>query len=73
MEPTETGSPAFSFSGEDVKKVLIGTLVAAAGAALTYVTEWATATDFGIYTPMVVAGLSVLTNIARKYLFNTQA
>ena len=50
----------------NIKKVLIGALIAASGAALTYLTAWATGTGFGRYTPIVVAALSVLANIIRK-------
>lgn len=73
MASSEPGSPAFSFSGEDVKKVFVGAGMAATGALLTYFSEWASSTDFGVYTPAVVAGMSVLANVVRKYLTNTVA
>lgn len=51
----------------NIKKVLIGALIAASGAVLTYLTAWASGTDFGSYTPVVVAVLSVFANIVRKF------
>lgn len=43
-----------------------GALIAAVGAALTYATQWVSGEDFGQMTPLIVAGLSVLTNAIRK-------
>lgn len=43
-----------------------GALVAAAGAALAYLMQWASGTDLGPYGPVVVAGLSVVVNLLRK-------
>jgi hypothetical protein len=51
---------------EQAKKVAIGAGVAAGGAALTYLTEYVSGTDFGAFTPVVVAGLSILANVLRK-------
>lgn len=51
---------------EQVKKVAIGAGMAAAGALMTYLGEWAAGTDFGVFTPAIVAVLSVLANIGRK-------
>ncbi len=52
---------------EKFKSILKGAGVAAAGAALTYVSQFATGADFGTATPIVVAGLSVLANALRKW------
>lgn len=57
----------FKLTKTDLTKVGKGVLVAVAGAILTYLTEWAASTDFGSYTPVIVAGLSILTNIVRKW------
>ena len=57
----------FKLTKTDLTKVGKGVLVAIVGAALTYLTEWAANTDFGSYTPVIVAGLSILTNIVRKW------
>lgn len=50
------------------KSVAKGAAIAAVGAALTYLTQWITNADLGAATPMVVALLSVLTNLVRKYI-----
>ena len=71
--PDLKGSPALSLSWDDGWKILKGALVAAAGAALTYLAEWVSGADFGEYTPVVVSLSAVLVNIARKWLLNTQA
>lgn len=47
-------------------KVLKGAAIAAAGAVLTYVTQWVSGADFGSYTPAVVAGWSIAANALRK-------
>ena len=57
--------PKKSF-GEQFVSVLKGAGIAAAGAGLTYLTQYATGADFGMFGPAVVAGLSVLANILRK-------
>jgi hypothetical protein len=57
----------FKLTKTDLTKVGKGVLVAIVGAALTYLTEWAANTDFGSYTPVIVAGLSILANIVRKW------
>lgn len=59
---------AFSFNGIDWKKVATGALVAIAGALLTYGTAFFTGTDFGPYTPIVVAVWGIVANVARKYI-----
>lgn len=57
----------FKLTKTDLTKVGKGVLIAIVGAALTYLTEWASDADFGVYTPAIVAGLSILTNIVRKW------
>lgn len=52
----------------DAKKVLKGAAIAGAGAALAYLTQWATNTDLGEMAPLVTAALAVLANVLRKYL-----
>lgn len=47
-------------------KSIKSALIASGGAALTYLLSWATEQDFGIYTPMVVAALSVLVNFLKE-------
>lgn len=66
------GSPKWRLSTEDWLKVGKGAGVAAAGAALTYLTAWATGQDFGAFTPVIMAVLSVLANVVRKLATDTQ-
>ena len=61
-------SKKFSLNKEDFKKILVGALVAVAGALLTYLSEVVTQVDFGGYSPMVVAILSILINAGRKFI-----
>ena len=63
------GSSAFSFNFEDAIKVAKGALIAAAGAALAYATEWVTGTDLGTWGPLVTAGLALVTYAFRKWAF----
>lgn len=53
---------------EKVIKIIKGAGVAAAGAVLTYLAEWATGSDLGAWAPAVVAVLSVLANVVRQTL-----
>ena len=62
----------FTLSKKDFSKLGCGLGVACTGAALTYLSEWATTTDFGEYTPLVVCALSVLVNTLRKWMTNTE-
>ena len=64
------GSPAGSLNWTDLQKVGKGALIAAAGAALTYLSEHLGSVDFGQYTPAVVAGISILINFGWKFLSN---
>lgn len=66
----QTGSDRFELNKEDMWKVGKGLLVAAGGAALTYIAEVVTQVDFGSWTPVVVAGASVLVNLGRKWIAN---
>ncbi len=56
----------------DCVKLLKGVGVACAGAALTYLSEWTSDTDFGDYTPLVAATLAVFVNVMRKILTDTE-
>jgi hypothetical protein len=60
------GAKRFSLNGVDLLKMGKGLLIAAGGAALTYVSEWASGADFGILTPLITAGLAVVINAFRK-------
>lgn len=62
---------AFSLSKADAISVAKGLGIALAGAALTYLTSYISNTNFGVYTPVVVAGWSVIVNFVRKFVPNT--
>lgn len=57
----------------DYISIAKGAGIAATGAALTYLSQWATSSDFGSTTPVVVAVLSVLTNLVRKWATKAKA
>lgn len=65
-------SHAFSFIPEDIKSILIGACIAGAGALLTFIAENVSKLDFGDWTPFVVAGVSVVVNIIRKWISPTK-
>lgn len=67
----KSGSKAFGFSLDDLKKVAIGAAIAAAGAILAYLTEWLSGQDLGEWGPLVGAVLAVLTNFLRKIASDT--
>ena len=64
---------SFNLKLEDWMKVGKGFLIASAGAGLTYLGQFITGTDFGVITPMVVAGFSVLVNYIRKIGVNVDS
>lgn len=66
------GSPKFQLNKTDLKKIWKGAGIALTGAFLTYLTQITTEIEFGLYTPIVVALLSVLVNLGNKFLNNTK-
>ena len=52
------------------KKIGKGFLIAIAGAGLTYITDTLPNVELGVFQPIVMAGWSVLVNMARKFLQN---
>lgn len=58
----------FTLSQEDTSKILVGACIAMAGALLTYILEVVGQIDFGEYTPIVVALVSILVNAGRKFI-----
>ena len=53
----------------DGKKVLKGLAIAVVGAILTYGTNTLPNVELGMWTPMVMAGWSVVVNLVRKFVF----
>lgn len=51
---------------QDLKKVLVGAGLAAAGAILTYLVEALPNIDLGQWQPIIAAVLAVLVNLVRK-------
>ena len=62
----ETQSTKFSLNTLDWKKIGMGALVAVVWTLLTYATDLIPNVDFGVYTPIVVAGFSIIANVVRK-------
>ncbi len=58
----------FTFTKENMLKIGRGAGIALAGALLTYIASYVSSTDFGIYTPMVVALSGILINAGREFL-----
>ena len=56
----------FTFGKQDLISLAKGLGIALIGAALTYLTAWVTKTDFGTWTPIIVAFWSLAANIIRK-------
>ncbi len=65
-------SKLYQLNKEDLKKIGIGALVAVAGALLTYLSDLIPKIDFGQWTPIVMAFWSVIVNVVRKWLTNSQ-
>lgn len=55
-----------TLSSDNLKSVLIGAGLAGAGAGLTYLSQYVTGIDFGVFGPLVAAALAVATNYVRK-------
>lgn len=51
---------------EQLISIIKGAGIAGIGAALTVLTQWASGMNFGVWAPLVVAGLSILANVVRK-------
>ena len=61
-------STQFSLNAVDWKKVATGAGIAIVGALLTYVTQVIASLEPGPWTPVIVAGWSVIVNIAKKWI-----
>ncbi len=61
-------SKKYKFNSEDMSKIGKGAAMAVIAAILTYLTQISTQIDFGAYTAIVVAVLSVAINAGRKFI-----
>jgi len=61
-------SERFKFIPEDIKSIVTGAAIAAGGAFATYLLEGLMQMNFGEYTPLIVAVLSVIINAVRKWI-----
>lgn len=61
-------SKQFTLNTMDWKKIAMWAIMAGIGALLAYFTDLIPTIDFWAYTPLVVAGFSILANIVRKRL-----
>jgi len=59
---------AYTFDVPTLKKILKGFLITAGAAGLTYLLEYATTLDFGVYTPVVMVLLAAAINAVREYV-----
>lgn len=57
-----------SFTKENLIKIAKGAGIAVGGALLTYLAQFISDTDFGQWTPVVVAVGAVLINAGREFL-----
>lgn len=58
----------FTFTKENLIKIAKGAGIAVGGVLLTYLAQFVSNTDFGIYTPVVVALWGILINAGREFL-----
>lgn len=59
---------SFSFDKETVIKIFKGAAIAASGAVLTYLAQYVSSADFGVYTPVVVAVSSIIINAGKEFI-----
>jgi len=61
-------SPRYHLDSADIGRIMVGALIAVGGALVVYASQTITQIDFGVATPFVVAGASVIINAVRKWL-----
>lgn len=66
MKSEITISPKWTLIKQDLTPIAKGAAIAGLGAFLTYFLQGLMGIDFGTYTPVIVAILSILVNIVRK-------
>jgi len=59
---------AYSFDKETMKKIARGAAIAGGGAALTYLLQVIASTDFGDFTPVVVAVCGIALNALKEWM-----
>ena len=59
---------SFSFDKETVIKIFKGAAIAASGAVLTYLAQYVSSADFGVYTPVIVAVSSIIINAGKEFI-----
>lgn len=64
----ELKSAPLSFNKTDLKKIGKGALLAAIGAGVTLLLEGLSQIDYGPYTPLVTAAITVGINALRKFV-----
>lgn len=62
------GSKKFEMNKEDLKKICKGALIALAGAAIVFISDYGLNIDFGQWNVIVAAFGSVIINFLRKYI-----
>jgi len=72
MAKSKKESKTLKLIKEDLKKIAIGAGVAGAGAVLTYATQEVSNIDYGEWTPVITALMSILANTIRKWLILTK-
>lgn len=65
-------SKKFDLIKQDLTKIAIGAGVAGVGAILTYTTQELSNIDYGEWTPVITALMSILANTIRKWLITTK-
>jgi len=63
---------AQSFDQKSLKKIGKGAIIAGGGAVLTYILQYLSAMDFGIFTPLVVALCGIAINATKEYFSGIQ-
>lgn len=64
---------AFSFDVVTLKKILKGFLITAGAAGLTYLLDYVSTVDFGVYTPLVMTLCAAGINAIREYVRGSKA
>lgn len=65
-------SKEWSLIKKDLIKIGIGALMAGAGAIGTYAIQELSNVNYGEWTPVITALLSILANVMRKWVFTTK-